>query len=132
MSEGARYLGVETAIAINDAMAKRFGGSSGLRDRGLLESAMAQPAQTFGGVDLYPTLSEKAARYAIGIAMDHPFVDGNKRCAAGCMAAFLAVNGVAFEPRPGELADMVFALVSGEMTPGAFSMWVEDVIGRAM
>lgn len=129
MSEEVHYLGIETAAAINGAMAMRFGGSSGLRDRGLLESAMAQPAQTFGGADLYPTLTEKAARYAIGITMDHPFVDGNKRCAAGCMAAFLSINRVVFEPKPGELADMVFALASGEMTPAAFSAWVEGVVG---
>ncbi len=130
MSAEVRFLSIETAIAINEAMARRFGGSSGLRDLGLLESAMAQPAQSFGGDDLYPTISDKAARYAIGITLDHPFVDGNKRCAAGCMAAFLAINGVAFNPRPGELADLMFALASGEMTPSAFSAWVEAVVGR--
>jgi death-on-curing protein len=59
-------------------MAEAFGGVAGVRDRGLLESALSQPAQTFDGTDLYPTVVDKAARLAFGIVRNHPFVDGNQ------------------------------------------------------
>ena len=61
------------------ASIQRFGGLPGVRDEGLLESALAQPSQSFGGTELYPTLEEKAARLAFGLAKNHAFLDGNKR-----------------------------------------------------
>ena len=69
-----------------------------MRDEGLLESALAQPFQTFGGKELYPSIAQKAARYAYGIASNHPFADGNKRTATAVMAAFLRMNGYKFKP----------------------------------
>lgn len=84
-------LGRPEVEAIHNEAISRFGGMPGLRDPGLLDSALAQPFQTFGGVDLYPTLAQKAARYAWGIARNHPFADGNKRTAAACMAAYLRI-----------------------------------------
>ncbi len=69
------------ALAIHEASLARFGGLPGLRDEGLLESALAQPFQSFGGEELYPTFAEKASRLAYGIAKNHPFLDGNKRAA---------------------------------------------------
>jgi death-on-curing protein len=79
VSARVRALTLEEALAIHEASLERFGGLPGLRDEGLLESALAQPFQTFGGAELYPTFAEKAARYAYGIARNHPFLDGNKR-----------------------------------------------------
>ena len=69
----------EEVLAIHETVIMRFGGLRGLRDEGLLDSTLAQPFQTFGGADLYPSAIEKACRYAFGIISDHPFLDGNKR-----------------------------------------------------
>ncbi len=97
----------------------------GLRDPGLLDSALAQPFQTFGGVDLYPTLAQKAARYAWGIARNHPFADGNKRTAAACMAAYLRINGVRFKPRHDELYDAMVGIAEGTWGFEELAAWVE-------
>lgn len=78
---GAPPLSREDVLAIHSAAIARFGGADGVRDEGMLDSALAQPFQTFGGQELYATVAEKAARYAFGIISDHPFVDGNKRTA---------------------------------------------------
>ena len=75
----------EEALAIHSAVVARFGGIDGVRDEGLLESALAQPFQSFAGIDLYPTDEAKACRYAYGIIKDHPFADGNKRTATALM-----------------------------------------------
>lgn len=110
-----KYINIDTALAIHEAMIQRFGGSMGLRDVRLLESALAQPAQSFLGKDFYPTISEKAARLAFEIARNHSFIDGNKRAAAACMAAFLSINSVGFSPGKGEVADKIIALAAGEI-----------------
>ena len=112
------------ALAIHDASVDRFGGLSGIRDEGLLESALAQPQQTFGGEELYPTLAEKAARYAYGIAMNHPFMDGNKRAAAACMGAFLRMNGSPFRPRPEELLANVLGVANGTVSCEVLAEWI--------
>ena len=124
MSDSVRYLGLRTVVAVNGRMVASFGGTAGVRDRGLLESAVAQPMQTFGGADLYPSITEKAARLAFGIVKNHPFVDGNKRTAAACAAAFLNINGYAFAPPEGELADVFIALASGEIDWVRFRDWM--------
>ena len=66
----------EEVLVIHAAAIERFGGLDGLRDEGLLDSALAQPFQTFDGADLYPSAIDKACRYAFGIISDHPFIDG--------------------------------------------------------
>ena len=89
MSAKPRRITKEDALAIHEVSLARFGGLPGIRDEGLLESSLAQPFQTFGGEELYPTLAEKAARLAYGIAKNHPFLDGNKRAATACMGALI-------------------------------------------
>ena len=79
MTGDIRYVSLEDTLAIHARSIDRYGGIDGLRDQGLLESAIAQPQQTFDGVELYPSLAEKAARYAYGIIKNHPFADGNGR-----------------------------------------------------
>lgn len=70
------------------------GGTVGIRDEGMLESALEAPYQSFDGVELYPTLNEKAARLGYGLTANHPFIDGNKRIGVYAMLVFLEVNGV--------------------------------------
>jgi len=74
-----------------------------------------QPFATFDGIDLYPTIEEKAARYAFGIVKNHPFADGNKRTGAAAMAAFLKLNGYRFKPRHKDFFQTVINVASGEM-----------------
>jgi death on curing protein len=80
-------------LILHDNQIQRFGGSTGIRDLGLLESALAQPESTFGGELLHPTIASQAAAYLYHLAKNHPFVDGNKRTAFAVMEAFLGLNG---------------------------------------
>jgi death-on-curing protein len=82
-------------LSIHARQIERFGGTPGVRDEGLLESALAQPQATFGGQFLHPTISEQAAAYLYHIAMNHPFIDGNKRTAFAVTDTFLRLNGCA-------------------------------------
>ena len=82
----ARPITKDEAIAVHSAAIVRFGGVGGIRDEVLLTSALAQPFQSFDGIELYPADEAKACRYAYGIIKDHPFVDGNKRTATALMA----------------------------------------------
>lgn len=87
------YLSTTQVLAIHDQMIKRFGGSSGIRDLTLLESAVARPQATFGQKDLYNELFEKAAALMESLLKNHPFVDGNKRTALTATGIFLQMNG---------------------------------------
>jgi death-on-curing protein len=102
------------ALAAHKRQIDLIGGLPGLGDEGMLESALAQPFASFDGIDLYPNLEEKAARYAFGIVRGHPFADANKRTGTICMAAFLKMNGYRFKPRHSDLEQMILRLASGE------------------
>ncbi|MEW6499353.1 MAG: type II toxin-antitoxin system death-on-curing family toxin, partial [Cyanobacteriota bacterium] len=88
-----RFIAKEMVLAIHARQLDKFGGTSGLRDAGLLDSALAQPQATFSGELLHPTIAEQAAAYLYHLAMNHPFVDGNKRTAFAVTDTFLRVNG---------------------------------------
>ncbi|WP_165056640.1 MULTISPECIES: type II toxin-antitoxin system death-on-curing family toxin [unclassified Adlercreutzia] len=128
MSGLARPLSKEAVRSIHSAAIAKFGGLDGVRDEGLLESALAQPFQTFGGEDLYPTLAQKAARYAYGIASSHPFLDGNKRAAAAVMGAFLRLNGCCFRPRHDELLAIMMGVAGGSVSYDELSDWIQSVL----
>ncbi len=86
-------LTVAQILAIHDQMIKRFGGSSGVRDLGLIESTVGRPMSTFDGVNLYKTIFEKAAALLQSLLKNHLFVDGNKRTALSATGIFLTING---------------------------------------
>ncbi len=88
-----RYLTLIEVLHLHRQVINQSGGSLGVRDLGLLESAVAQPKMTFGGEDLYPTVIDKAAALAFSIIRNHPFVDGNKRTGHAAMETFLISNG---------------------------------------
>lgn len=88
------FLSVEDVLALHDAMLDEHGGQAGVRDRGLLESAVAMPVATFDGAFLHEDLFSMAAAYAFHIAENQPFLDGNKRTAIGAAIVFLDINGV--------------------------------------
>ena len=80
-------------LLLHNQLTAETGGISGLRDEGLLESAIIAPFQTFDGMDMYPTLQQEAARLCFGLVKNHPFIDGNKRIGTHAMLVFLALNG---------------------------------------
>ena len=100
------YLSVEQIIEMHDRLIEKTGGTHGLRSRALLESAMAAPFQTFDGMDLFPSVYQKAARLAFGLVKNHAFLDGNKRIAASARLVFLYLNDVVIECRQEELSDL--------------------------
>ena len=93
----------EQVLYLHAELIEEFGGTDGIRDMGLLESAMYAPFQTFGGEALYPSVQAKAAKLGLGIVGNHPFLDGNKRTGAHVMLIFLALNGIELEYTQEEL-----------------------------
>jgi death-on-curing protein len=94
-----------------------------VRDRGALESALARPAATFGGEDLYPDIADKAAALMHSLALNHPFVDGNKRVAAFGAIVFAESNGHEFLATPDELVETTLAVAEGKMAVEALAIW---------
>jgi death on curing protein len=92
-----------------------FGGTAGVRDQGLLDSALAQPQATFGGELLHPTLADQAAAYLYHLSRNHPFVDGNKRTAFAVMDAFIAVNGYRLPLTDDEAYELTMQVTQGQM-----------------
>lgn len=115
-------------IAIHSLVIQKSGGIDGLRDRSILESAIAAPMQTFGGSDLYPTSLEKIARLGYGLAANHAFLDGNKRIGAMMTQLLLKWNGYVLELHSGELADMFIAIASGAASEQNLLNWIQNHI----
>ncbi|MBD5403937.1 MAG: type II toxin-antitoxin system death-on-curing family toxin [Treponema sp.] len=115
-------------LAMHRALADASGGTCGVRDDDLLDSALAQPFQTFGGKELYPSVHEKAARLAFGIAKNHSLVDGNKRLAAHVALVFLAVNGMWLRYTQKELSDLFWGVADGTVSAEKLSLWLRNHI----
>lgn len=111
-------------LLIHDQLISETGGSSGLRDEGMLDSALNAPFQTFGGEDVYPSLQQKAARLCFGLVKNHPFVDGNKRIGAHTMLVFLALNGIDLQHSQTELSDVILQLAAGEIEATDLLHWI--------
>ncbi len=118
------YLELLQVIALHAALIRATGGSPGLRDEGALDSALAQPRMTFGGAELYPTLVEKAAALAYSLALNHPFVDGNKRIAQAAMEAMLLFNGHEVAALVDDQEATFLALAAGSLSREDFTDWL--------
>lgn len=123
-----RYLVVEEVLRLYDRIIKQKGGSAGVRDRGALESAVAQPQMTFGGEDLYSTLPEKASALCFSLVMNHPFVDGNKRTAHYAMEVFLVLNGFEIQSSIDDQEKVMLSLAQGSLSRENFIAWLEQKI----
>jgi len=106
-----------------------FGGPAGVRDEGLLDSALGKPQNLFAYGK--PTLFQLAASYAFGIVRNHPFVDGNKRAGFVAAVLFLELNGYKFQAMEVDAALRTFALAAGEMTEAAYAEWLRTNAKRA-
>jgi death on curing protein len=107
------FLSLDEVIAIHRDQIERYGGSEGLRDMGLLESAIAMPAAGFGGVYAHTDLFEMAAAYVFHLAANHPFVDGNKRVAGAAADVFLQLNGLLLTASEEEFEHLAMNVATG-------------------
>jgi death on curing protein len=119
-----RYLSIEQVIVLHDESIRQHGGAEGIRDRGLIESAVAQPSMTFGGEELYPTLIDKAAAFGYSLIANHAFVDGNKRVGLAALDVFLRVNGFVVRAGLEEFETAILAVAAGTMKRHAFAEWL--------
>jgi len=120
-----RYLSLAEVLQLHARIVADTGGATGLRDLGGLESALAQPRQTFAGQDLYLTLAAKAAAVGFSLVMNHPFVDGNKRIGHAAVEATLMFNGYELEAGVDEAEREVLELAAGRRSREQFTAWVE-------
>ena len=111
-------------ILLHEQLIAETGGSSGLRDEGMLDSALNTPFQTFAGKDVYPSLQQKAARLCFGLVKNHPFVDGNKRIGAHVMLVFLALNGIELQHTQTELSEVILQLAAGTLQSTDLLDWI--------
>ena len=116
----------EKVLLLHQLIAEETGGSIGLRDEGLLESALEVAFSTFGGVELYPTKEEKGARLGYNLISNHAFVDGNKRIGMYVMLTFLEVNGIHMDCTNEDVATVGLAVAAGEMGYDSLLKWVRE------
>ena len=118
------WLDVDEVIDMHAEQLSIFGGPEGVRDRGLLESAILRPVNQwhYGQTDM----AALAAAYAFGLARNHAFVDGNKRIAFHAMMVFLRGNGIEFAPDPAQVTEIILSLAAGEVSEESLTRWIRD------
>lgn len=119
-----KWLTYDQVIAVHSRQLRRFGGAPGLRDEGLLRSALERPANKWHYEE--PDLPTLAAAYAFGLAKNHAFVDGNKRIAFMALVVFLRRNGIRFAPDQAVSTRMVLSLAAGEVSEESLTRWIRD------
>lgn len=116
----------EQVVSIHSSLIKASGGTDGVRDEGLLESALESPFQTFDGYDLYPSIIQKAARIGYSLVSNHPFIDGNKRIGIHIMLVFLAINGIDISCTQEDLIKIGLSLADDTMNFEELSVWLSS------
>ena len=119
-----KTLSKRQVLLLHSSLIEAFGGSDGVRDEGLLESALATPFQTFDGEPVYPSVQSKAAQLGFGLIRNHPFVDGSKRIGAHVMLVFLELNGIELHYNQQELIDIILSAASGETDRQGLLQWI--------
>ena len=120
-----RVLSKRQILMLHSMLVAQSGGADGLRDEGLLESAINTPLQTFGGQELYPTVLEKAARLGYGLIHNHPFLDGNKRIGTHAMLVFLDINNITLSYEDDDLIAAILRVASGDMDDSELLEWLK-------
>jgi death on curing protein len=120
-----KFLTISQVLDIHQRQIQRFGGTSGVRDEGLLDSALAQPQATFGGELLHSTIHEQAAAYLYHLAMNHPFIDGNKRTAFAIMDTFITLNGYSLNLSQEQAYNLVIQVVQKEISKEELSAFLK-------
>lgn len=117
------YLSVGQVVYLHAELVGMFGGALAIRERGSLESAVARPATTFGGEDLYGDLAAKAGALMHSLVLNHPFIDGNKRVAAAAAELFVELNGAVLLASDEEFEAITLATAMGTVSAEALTIW---------
>lgn len=117
-------LSKEQVLKLHTSLIKTTGGSDGIRDEGMLDLALNNPFQSFGGKELYPSIQAKAARLCFGLVRNHAMLDGNKRLGTHVMLVFLALNGYELSYSQKELSDVILALASDNIGEKEILQWI--------
>ena len=120
-----KILNKRQLLMLHSMLITNSGGMDGLRDEGLLDSAITTPLQTFGGQDLYPSILEKAARLGYGLIHSHPFVDGNKRIGTHAMLVLLDINNITLSYEDEDLIAAILRIASGDMDDKGLLEWLK-------
>jgi death-on-curing protein len=123
-----RYLRLSEVLYLHDRILKESGGRHGVRNQGGLESALALPRQTFGEIELYPSIVEKAAILCFSLVNNHPFIDGNKRVAHAAMEIFLIQNRMELFADIDEQEQVILHLASSRMSHEEFIAWLRNKV----
>lgn len=121
-----KRLTIHQVLLLHNELVRETGGEDGLRDEGLLDAALNAPFASFGGIDVYPSIQQKAARLCFGLVKNHAFVDGNKRIGAHVMLMFLALNGVELVYTQEELVQIILNIAAGSTTFDELLIWLLD------
>ena len=119
-----RHISLTEVIWLHDRLIQTSGGTSGIRDLGQVDAAVAQPRATFDGADLYPDLIAKAATLCFGLVRGHGFVDGNKRIGHAAMELFLALNGVSLDADVDDHEQIILTVAGGTASRDQLEAWV--------
>ena len=120
------FLSLVDVLAVHAASIERFGGAPGIRDLGLLESAIAVPQATMFGSFLHPTIEEQAAAYLFHVVQNHPFLDGNKRAGLGSALIFLGLNGSWIEATNDELIELTLGVAKHDLSKSAVAEFFRE------
>lgn len=123
-----RYLVLSEVLNLYFRVIEQSGGTKGIHGLGALESALAQPRMTFGGIELYPTVIEKAAALGFSLINNHPFVDGNKRVGHAAMEVFLILNGYEIAAPTDEQERLILRVASGDLNREGLAAWLSKHI----
>lgn len=114
----------ELIVLLHTDLVNQTGGLNGIRDEGLLESAVNAPFQSFDSVEQYPSIQQKAARLGFGLIKNHAFIDGNKRIGAHAMLIFLELNGISLQYSQDELSNVILDIASGNKGFEELLSWI--------
>ena len=121
-----KMLSKRQILMLHTMLIAQSGGMGGLRDEGLLDSAVNAPMQTFDGEELYPTILEKAARLGYGLIHNHPFTDGNKRIGTHAMLVFLDINNIMLSYEDDDLIAVILRVASGQANEQELQEWLKS------
>ena len=122
------WIGKPFTLAIHDRQLSEHGGSGGVRDESLLDSALARPQQLYANGDPSPDLADLSASLAFGLARNHPFIDGNRRTAVVACEVFIVLNGGSLQAEDLELYPVCLGLAEGSLPEAGFAAWLRDRI----
>jgi death-on-curing protein len=116
----------EEILILHEQLIERYGGTHGVRDENLLDSALNAPFQGFGDYEYYPSVVQKAVRLCFGLVMNHPFHDGNKRIGAMALLTTLDLNHLTLKTNSAELSEIILRLAAGSINDETLLCWVQD------